>query len=49
MGKTHFYCSLCNKNEDEVELIDIASNSLKCGDEIIEFADLLIENFHLKV
>lgn len=42
-------CTLCSKPEDEVELIEIESNSLKYGEEIIEFSELLSDVFHVKV
>lgn len=42
-------CTLCSKSEDEIDLIEIESNSLKCGEEIIEFGVLLGEVFHAKV
>jgi hypothetical protein len=46
---TKLCCVFCSKTRDEVELTDMASNSLKCGDDIIEFGDLLFEVLHLQV
>lgn len=42
-------CTLCGKPDHEVELIEIESNSLKYGEIIVEFADLLFEVFQIKV
>lgn len=42
-------CNLCSNQEDEVELIDIESNSLGCGDDTIEFSDLIRETINFKV
>ena len=41
-------CILCNKTEDETNLIDIELNSLKFEDEIIEYSELLLEVLNLK-
>ena len=42
-------CTLCHKSDDEIELIEIESNSLKYGEEIIEFGDLLFDVLQCKV
>lgn len=42
-------CVLCTKTEKDIDLIEMESNSLKSGEEIIEFSDLFDEVFGTKV
>lgn len=42
-------CLLCKKSNAEVELIEMQSNSLECGEEIVEFSDLFDQVFDVKV
>lgn len=42
-------CAFCLKTEDEADLVDMAANLLSCGDEIIEFSDLMAEILFFKV
>lgn len=43
------FCSFCSKCEDETELVDMESNSLKYGSDILEFSDLILDVFNFKV
>lgn len=42
-------CSFCIRSEEEIKLVDMESNSLKYGSEILEFGDLLNDLFNIKV
>jgi TPP-dependent 2-oxoacid decarboxylase len=42
-------CFLCTKNEEEVELIEIETNSMEISGEIVEFSEIFDDVFGLKV
>lgn len=43
------FCVFCTKSDNETELIDIESNSLKYGDELVDFPELISETLCFKV
>ena len=43
------HCFLCAKNQAEEDLIEIQSNSLEYGEEIVEFTELFQQVLNLKV
>lgn len=42
-------CTFCKKSEDDTELIDIESNSMKFDEVLHEFGDLIYEVLNFKV
>jgi hypothetical protein len=42
-------CLLCTKPDEEVDLIEMESNHLLCGEKTVEFSELFEELFDLKV
>lgn len=44
-----YCCVVCSTTDQNADLIEMEANSMKCGEEIIEFSDLMLEVLQAKV